>query len=155
MDRRLVFSLLIIGILLSVSVYPVSAGWDFSPIDSKLSGTRINFVPPGSGLEFREDEKSYIIHGWHMVWTTAPGAWKQAFVRTACFKVLIDGEQITFQRFQWYMEEIDEMFILYYIQFEAYHFKPGVYEFKGTWSAVFEGEYWEISLTYMVTVTSA
>jgi len=85
-------------------------------------------------------------------WSAMDSIQKTEFLSTANFELSIDGNPIELNRFQWYNQESDKMYVAYYAVFPPETFEVGnTYEFAGVWSIEING----FPYTYTETRTIA
>jgi hypothetical protein len=122
---------------------------------------RINLLLPIEPIEVPEDVITFVLHGWATggaisetlelpYWSEMTSEQQNEYLLTASFELSIDGVSVQLSRFQWYNQESDEMYVVYYVAFPPYTFTAGnAYTFVGFWSIEFNN----VQYTYTETRT--
>jgi len=122
---------------------------------------RINLLLPIEPIEVPEDVIAFVLHGWATGgaisetlelpdWSDMTSEQQNEYLLTASFELSIDGVSVQLSRFQWYNQESDEMYVVYYVAFPPYTFTAGnAYTFVGFWSIEFNN----VQYTYTETRT--
>ncbi|MHA2212288.1 MAG: outer membrane protein assembly factor BamB family protein [Candidatus Thorarchaeota archaeon] len=118
-----------------------------------LKGTRISL---GSGdATIPTSEACYVVHGFLVEnWKDLSANERLWYLKDLKINLLINQDGVKLSKWRRYYESIlgleDVMVIMYYVQFRAYEFTPGTYEFRGEW---IRGEHldevYEINVTFV------
>ena len=168
--RKIVIFLILILVFVGFAIIPGNATSPTpapgnSPLN-QLHGSWIKFNPlePFGTYTFPANQPAYARGGWNSqwmypeinnptskyYWSELTGQEKAEFLRTCKFTLYIDNIPMKLTRFQYYTardypntvsDDTDTMWIIYYIQFDAYDFTPSnhPYYFEGIWSAEIYG----------------
>ncbi len=114
-----------------VSAAPkLGKGQAFPP--PKLDGTRINLLETNVALP--TEVATYVIHGWDLEgWKTRSKEVQRDFLENYIFELYIDGEWVELRSWKHYYSDQDLMKTGFYVEFDAGHFGPGNYIFRGVW----------------------
>jgi hypothetical protein len=139
--KKIKVGILAVMFLLVITLAPVSVVGPphRTPLD-RLEGHRITLWGR-TYFAFPAVDAAYVAHGWDSSalyegkphWPDLSGTERAEFLSTSTFELYIDDEPVDLTRAQWYDNVERDMIIMYYVQFEPSHFKPGTYEFRGEW----------------------
>lgn len=142
---KLVTMLLILSMIFASPVTAVpdgqgrAKGKTFPPVF--LEGDRISVYVAGQTLP--ADEPHYVCHGWLWPnWNEYSGKERNSYLTEYWLELEIDGNPVELKKWIHKYKIIetssgvyeDAMLIVFYVQFEAYEFEPGTYEFRGVWN---------------------
>ncbi len=98
----------------------------------KLDGTRIDLTE--SNVALSTDAPTYVIHGWDLdSWKTRTKEDQKDFLENYTFELYINGERVELRSWKHYYADEDRMKTGFYVEFDAGHFEPGTYSFRGIW----------------------
>ncbi len=98
-----------------------------------LDGIRIELEEGPTTLS--TDSPVFVIHGWDLDnWKSRSKVEQRDFLENHIFELYIDGERIELRGWKHYYADQDLMKVGFYVEFDAGHFRPGAYVFKGVWS---------------------
>jgi hypothetical protein len=81
------------------------------------------------------DSPVFVIHGWDFDnWKSRPKVEQRDFLENYLFELYINGEHVELRGWKHYYADQDLMKVGFYVEFDAGHFRPGAYVFKGVWS---------------------
>lgn len=97
-----------------------------------LDGTRIDLKD--GPITIPTDSPVYVIHGWDLDnWKTRTKEDRRDFLENYTFELYINGERVELRSWKHYYADQDLMKLGFSVEFNAGHFEPGTYRFRGVW----------------------
>jgi hypothetical protein len=141
----IILAILLVNICFVSGIVSVNATKPTRPplFDELLErGWRINVFNgnpwQGMGIPVPIDEYTYVHHGFASdSWKTMSSAQKREFFDTAVFELEIDGVAVELESSKWFglvpSLGTNEMWLIFWIEFEPYTFDAGFHTFSGRW----------------------